>query len=61
MQVLLLCIKGPHSHILMTGGGGSEKGFFWVNERRRDFIGSPKKHRDYFGYCISHQLKSTIT
>ena len=49
------------------GGGGSEgffwvshfgqKGFFWVYERRRDFFGSRKQRRDFFWYCIFHQLK----
>ena len=61
--------QGPHSHILMTGGSEGffwvwhfgQKGFFWVYERRRDFFGSRKQHRDLFGYCIFHQLKSTIT
>ena len=64
--------QGPHSHILMTGGGGggpkdflgsdilAKRDFFWVYERRRDFFGSRKQHRDFFGYCIFHQLKSTI-
>ena len=43
------------------GGGKGQKGFFWVYERRRDFLGSRKQRRDFFGYCIFHQLKSTIT
>ena len=37
------------------------KGIFLVYERRRDFFGSRKQHRDFLGYCIFHQLKSTIT
>ena len=61
--------QGPHSHILMTGGSEGffwvwhfgQKGFFWVYERRRDFFGSRKQQRNFFGYCIFHQLKSKIT
>ena len=30
------------------GGGGSE-GFFWVYERRREFLGLWKQHRDFLG------------
>ena len=26
-----------------------QKGFFWVYERRRDFFGSRKQHRDFLG------------
>ena len=53
--------QGPHSHILMTGGEGSE-GFFGSDIlAKRDFFGSRKRHRDFFGYCIFHQLKSTLT
>ena len=63
-----LSTQGPHSHILMTERSEGffwvwhfgQKGFFWVYERRRDFLGSRKQHRDVFGYCIFHQLKSTI-
>ena len=66
-------VPGGSTHILMTGGegGGSEgffwvwhfgqKGFFWVYERRRYFFESQKQHRDFFEYCIFHQLKSTMT
>ena len=57
--------QGPHSHILMTGGGGGwggPKDFFGSEIlAKRDFFGSRKQHRDFFGYCILHQLKSTIT
>ena len=52
-------------------GGGGPKDFFgsdilakrdiWVYERRWDFFGSRKLHRDFFGHCIFDQLKSTIT
>ena len=38
-----------------------QKGFFWVYERPRDFLELQKQHRDFFEYCILHQLKSTIT
>ena len=61
-------LQGPHSHILMTGRSEGffwvwhfgQNGFFWVYERRRHFFWSRKQHRDFFGYCIFHQLKSTI-
>ena len=51
-------------------GGGSEE-FFWseILAKRYFFgsmkdagiFGSPKKHRDFLGYCTFHKLKSTIT
>ena len=52
-------LERPHSHILMIGGESKRDflgvwkmlGFFWV----------AKKHRDYFGHCIFHKLKSTST
>ena len=40
---------------------GLAKRDFFGSERRRDFFESRKQHRDFFGYCIFHQLKSTIT
>ena len=39
----------------------AKRDFFGVYESRRDFFGSRKQHRDFSGYCIFHQLKSTIT
>ena len=54
------------------GGGGGPKDFFGsdILDKRdflgsmkdaRIFFGSRKQHRDFLGYCIFHQLKSTIT
>ena len=41
----LIRAQGPHSHILMTGGGGS-KGFFGSDIlAKRDFFGSMKDAR----------------
>ena len=41
--------QGPHSHILMTGGGGSE-GFFGSDIlAKRDFFGSMKDARIFLG------------
>ena len=35
------------------------KGIFWVYERRRDFFGSRKKHRDFLGlYFSSAQINN---
>ena len=59
---------GPHSHILMTGGPrdffGSDilakKDFFGSMKDAGIFFGSREQHRDFFEYCIFHQLKSTI-
>ena len=59
----------PLTYFNDGGGGGdflgsdilAKRDFFWVYERRRDFLGSQKQHRDFFWYCIFHQLKSTIT
>ena len=62
--------QGPHSHILRTGWG--PKDFFGSDIlAKRDFFGSMKDagiflDREnntgiFFGYCIFHQLKSTIT
>ena len=61
----------PGAPLTYFNDGGSEgffwvwhfgqKGFFWVNERRLDFFGLQKQHRDFFGYCIFNQLKSTIS
>ena len=45
----------PHSHILMTGGGGGGPSDFLgseilaTDERRRDFLGSQKLRRDFLG------------
>ena len=59
MMSLAAVTQGPHSHILMTGGGGPSDFFgseilakviFWVYERRRDFLGH-EKNRDIFGGC----------
>ena len=50
--------RGPHSHILMTGGGGRmillslkfwPKVIFWVYERRWDFFWLRKKQSDFWG------------
>ena len=62
--------RGP-THILYWQGGGSEgflgvwnfgqKGFFWVYERRGDFLGgSRKKHRGFFWvlYFSSAQINN---
>ena len=39
-----------------------KRDFFGVYERHWDFLGcEKKKHRDFLGFCIFHQLKSTIT
>ena len=59
----LIGAQGPHSHILMTAGGGVVQRIFLALTflAKRDFFGSRKQHRDFFGYCIFHQLKSTIT
>ena len=51
----------PGAPLTYFNDGGGQKGFFWVYEKRRDFLGSRKQCRDFFGYCIFHQLKSTIT
>ena len=56
MMSLAAVTQGPHSHILMTGGGpsdffGSEilaKVIFWVYERRREFLGHEKKQRHFW-------------
>ena len=41
--------QGPHSHILLTGGGG--RGIFWGSEilAKRDFFGSMKDAGFFFG------------
>ena len=68
-ELNLYFAQGPHSHILMTGG---PKDFFESDIlAKRDFFGSMKDAgiclgREnntgiFFGYCIFHQLKSTIT
>ena len=54
--------EGPHSHILMTGGGGGvqvnfwvwnygQKWFFWVYARCWEFFGLQKKTRRIFWGC----------
>ena len=62
--------QGPHSHILVTGRSegffwvwhSGQKGFFWVYERSRDFFGSRKQHRDFFGYFFSSaQINNSIS
>ena len=55
--------QGPHSYVLMTGGGGGGPRDFFGSDilAKKDFFGSRKQHRDFFGYCIFHQFKSTIT
>ena len=43
--------QGPHSHILMTGGGVRSDFFGSRRIKRRDFFGLRKqKRRDIFGY-----------
>ena len=49
--------QGPHSHILMTGG---PKDFFGSDSlAKRDFFGSQKQQRDFFGivFFISSNQK----
>ena len=49
---LVTCPQGPHSHILRDFFGSmKDAGIFWGH----------KNNRDFFGYCIFHQHKSTIT
>ena len=60
--------QGPHSHILMTGESEGffwvwhfgQKGFFWVYERRRDFFGSRKQHRDFFWVLYFSSFESEL-
>ena len=62
--------QGPHSHILLMGGGGGVRGIFlglkfWPKKifgvyERQGFFWVVKKTTDFFGYCTYHQLKSTI-
>ena len=61
----------PLTYFNDVGGGGGAKDFFGSDIlAKRDFLGlwktmaffgSRKQHRDFLGYCIFHQLKSTIT
>ena len=52
----------PLTYFNDGGGGGGPKDFFGSDIlAKRDFLGSRKQRRDFFGYCIFHQLKSTIT
>ena len=62
--------RGPTHIFYMTGGSEGffwvwhfgQKGFFWVYERRRDFFGSRKQHRDFFGYFFSSaQINNSIS
>ena len=65
----LIRAQGPHSHILMTGGSkgffGSDilakRDFFVSMKDARIFLGRENNTGIFFGYCIFHQLKSTIT
>ena len=42
--------QGPHSHILMTGGGGGPKDFFGSDIlAKRDFFGSMKDAGIFLG------------
>ena len=59
LNVAEACAQGPHSHILVTGGS---EGFFWVwHFGQKGFFWVAKTTQGFFGYCIFHQLKSTIT
>ena len=41
---------------------GEVRRIFWVYERRRDFFGSRKQHRDFFGYFFSSaQINNSIS
>ena len=53
--------QGPHSHILMTGGGGpsdflgfeilAQSDFFGSMKDAGNFLGRKEKQRDFFGYA----------
>ena len=47
--------QGPHSHILMTGGGGAKDFFGSDILAKRDFWGSMKDRRDFFGWRKQHR------
>ena len=66
-----MTIRGPHSHILLMGGGGV-RGIFLGSEilAKRDFLGSMKdvgivmghkKNTRSFWVSTFHQFKSPIT
>ena len=62
-----LTAQGPHSHILMTGGEGSPsnswglkfwpKWFFWVYERRRDFMVAKTDKAEEFSWGCEKRTK----
>ena len=64
--------EGPYQLAYFNSGGRSEGFFGFQNfgqkvfffESMKDtkiYFGLRKKHSDLFGYCIFHQLKSTVT
>ena len=48
----------PLTYFNDGGGGGGPKDFFGSDTlAKKDFFGSRKQQRDFFGYCIFDQLK----
>ena len=60
----LIQAQGPHSHILMTGGGGVgpggfwwSKGFFWLwHFGQKGFFWVYERRRDFFGSRSQHRV-----
>ena len=62
MMMHNLSVQLPGTPLTYFNDGGVRRIFFGSDIlAKRDFFGSRKQHRDLFGYCIFHQLKSTIT